>query len=415
MQKTVPEKIASAIIGTDASLREMVGEVLRDSDRIAPAVEVDSPFSDIRPDLLARIREKDPHLVFVDLEDDPRTGIRFVHFLSEGHPHRRFIGFGPELEPALLLEAMRAGLSEYLPKPVEHSTLVEAVTRMERRLAGSGSAAPRSPGELLAVFSPKGGSGSTTLATNLAIHLHHLTGKRTLLVDLDLELGEIAVLLGVQPRFTFVDMVRNFHRMDAELLASYIESHDSGVHLLSAPFHPEKVEAVTAEGIRKILQFLKQHYDYVVVDTSKSFTPATLATFEQADRILLVTNVDLPSLRNIKRCQPLLDRIVGSDTERVRLIVNRHHENDLITIEEVERTIGMGVYFTLANDYESVIRSINSGRPVINNERSPFARDLRLLAEEITGLSARSNGRRSHLGRIGSLFGKLGGGKKQHA
>src|SRR5690606_33975276 len=109
------------------------------------------------------------------------------------------------------------------------------------------------------------------------------------------------------------DMIRNFHRMDTDLLASYIEKHESGVHLLSAPFHPEKVEVVPGEGIRKILAFLKNHYEYIVVDTSKSFTPATLATFEQADRIFLLINVGLPSLRNIKRCQPLLDRIVGAD------------------------------------------------------------------------------------------------------
>ena len=137
----------------------------------------------------------------------------------------------------MLLEAMRAGISEYLPKPPGREALYAALERVQRKLAvGSGEA--RRPGELIAVFSPKGGTGCTTVATNLAVHLHRLTGKRTLLVDLDLELGEVAVFLGVQPRFSFMDMIRNFHRMDAELLASYIERDETGVHLLSSPLHP---------------------------------------------------------------------------------------------------------------------------------------------------------------------------------
>ena len=123
-------------------------------------------------------------------------------------------------------------------------------------------------------------------------------------MDLDLELGESALVLGVQPRFNFVDFVENFRRMDASLLASYIEHHPSGVHLLSAPLQPEKAEAVTADQIRRILAFLRQHYDYVIVDTPRSFAPPTLAVFEQADLVFIVSTADLPSLRNIQRGIP---------------------------------------------------------------------------------------------------------------
>src|SRR5690606_11441020 len=125
---------------------------------------------------------------------------------------RRFLAVGPTLSPELLLEAMRAGITEYLPKPVTAEALAGALDRLERKLGGAAKDGPaRQPGRVFAFFSPKGGSGSTTTATNVAIQLHRLTGKRTLLVDLDLELGEIALFLGVQPRFNFVDMIRNFH------------------------------------------------------------------------------------------------------------------------------------------------------------------------------------------------------------
>ena len=209
------------------------------------------------------------------------------------------------------------------------------------------------------------------MATNFAVVLHRLTGKRTLLVDLDLELGEIALLLGVQPRFNFVDMVQNFHRMDADLLASYIERHGSGVHLLSAPYHPEKAEVVTGDEIRRILQFLRQHYDYVVVDTSKSFSPATLAAFEQADLVFLVTNVDLASLRNIQRGLPLLKRMLGRGERQVRLVVNRYHadERDLAQGRRAQ-TLGLKVFWTLSNDYEAVSR-LDQHREADRAERRP--------------------------------------------
>ena len=247
------------------------------------------------------------------------------------------------------------------------------------------------------------------MATNFAVVLHRLTGKKTLLVDLDLELGEIALLLGVQPRFNFVDMVQNFHRMDADLLASYIERHDSGVHLLSAPYQPETAEVVTGEQIRKILQFLRKHYDYIVVDTAKSFSPATTASFEQADIAFVVTNVDLASLRNIQRGLPLLKRMMGRSGDHIRLIVNRYNAAGDITLKDVEHTIGLRVFQTLSNDYEGVSRSINSGRPIVLNGDSKYASDIKMLGREVAGVKLKKKSRLAALkAPLGKLFGRGG-------
>jgi Flp pilus assembly CpaE family ATPase len=341
----------------------------------------------------SRSATRRPQLLFLDLGKEPETGIKLAQFLVEGLPDLRVVATGPELEPKLLMEAMRAGVADYLPRPLDRQELVAALVRTRKKLGFSLNGNGRGTGQLLSVFSAKGGSGSTTIATNLAIHIQRLTGKKTLLVDMDLELGEIAVFLGMQPRFNFVDMIRNFHRMDADLLASYIEKHDSGVHLLSAPFHPEKAESVAPEEIQKILQFLKQHYDYVVVDTSKSFSPATLATFQQADTIYLVTTVDLPSLRNIKRCLPLLERVTGGDAERVKLVVNRHQSTDLISLDEVEETLDMKVAHTLANDFAAVSESINTGKPVVLDGKSKFGQDIQQFGAAVAGLTPSTNGK----------------------
>jgi len=402
-------EIKSAVISTDADLRALLRQVIEDESEetgLRIGLEIPVPFTEIDDARLEQLRQLDPELIFLDLEDDPVMGLKFAQFLGEGAPGRRIIGVGPPLAPELLLQAMQAGISEYLQKPLSEEDLQDAIDRLSRKFGRKNEVRRRDPAKLLAIFSPKGGTGSTCVATNIAVALHLVTRKKVLLVDLDLELGETALLLGVEPRFSFVDLVRNFHRVDAGLLASYIERHESGVELLSAPFHPAKAETVTGDQIRQILHFLKQHYDYIVVDTSKSFSPPTLATFEQADHVLLITNVDLPSLRNITRCLPLLERmgsVKGEDW--LRLVVNRYQASDPISLKEIEKTLGLPVYWTLGNDFESVMNSINSGKPVVMTDKSVFARDLKSLVTTMTGITPEQADGDGLFGGIRRMFG----------
>lgn len=383
--------IRGALICADDEFRAAVTEVLRRSTAVSLIFDPRASITQLADGQMRELREANPELVILDLDPDPALGIKFAQFLSEQSPGRRILATGPTLSADQLLSALRAGISEYLPRPAGREHLSVALDGLIRKLRWSPTASPSQPGKLFAVFSGKGGSGSTTVATNLAIYLHQLTGKRALLVDLDLELGEIALQLGAEPRFNFIDMVRNFHRMDTDLLASFIEHHPSGVHLLSAPYHPQKTEVVTGDQITRILQFLKQHYEYVIVDTSKSFSPPTLATFEQADVIYLVTTVDLPSLRNIARCLPLLKQMTAAPEERLRLILNRFQPDSVIRVPDIERSLGLKVFRTISNDYEAVMRSINSGTPIILDTDSRFAEDLRGLGAEVAGLQAPSD------------------------
>lgn len=395
-----PRDIRGALISTDGQFRSVLKESLNGDLGVDVQFEIVVPYVKISHGHLEELRYVDPEIVFLDLEQDPVLGTKLASFLTESHPERKLIATGGDSSPEFLMQAMQAGVSEYLPKPVTPDALASAVGRVRRKLGGGGGNGQeqREPGKLLAFFAAKGGAGSTTVATNLGIQIQRLTGKRTVVVDLDLELGEIALFLGVEPRFNFVDLATNFHRMDAGLLASFIERHETGVHVLSAPYHPDKAESVTGDQIRQILLFLKQHYDYVVVDTSNSFTPRTLATFEQAEEIYLVANVDLPSLRNIQRCQHLLDRM-SRGTREVKLIVNRYQPDADITLDDVEQALGMEVYWTLPNEYESVIYSINTGRPVILDEKSPYSHELQALGAKIAGLPGQVSKRHGWLSR----------------
>ena len=175
----------------------------------------------------------------------------------------------------------------------------------------------------------------------------------------------------------------------------------SGVHLLSAPYQPEKAEVVTGEEIRRILQFLRKHYDYVVVDTAKSFSPATLAAIEQADLAFLVTNVDLASLRNIQRGLPLLKRMLGRGDDHIRLVVNRYHTSTTTSRWRTSRRrSGMTVYRTLSNDYEGVSRSISTGKPIVLNGNSKFSQDMKALGAQVAGLGGKKGGQGGRLSAL---------------
>jgi pilus assembly protein CpaE len=400
----------TALISSDRGFREMVKDVfLSHEGWTAPALEITAPFESFGEEQVRALRQLHPDLVILDIAEAPDLGVKFAQFLSETTQGIRFIAAGPLLQPEHMLAAMRAGVVDYLPKPVTSEAFHAALGRIRHFAGNGGKDAIKQPGQVYAFYSPKGGAGTTTTATNFAVILQRLTGKRTLLVDLDLELGEIALLLGVQPRFNFVDMVQNFHRMDAELLASYIERHESGVHLLSAPYQPEKAEIVTGDEIRRILQFLRKHYEYVVVDTSKSFSPATLASLEQADLAFIVTNVDLASLRNLQRGLPLLKRMLGRGESHIRLVVNRYHPENDISLEDVQRTVGLPVFGTLSNDYEGVIHSISTGKPIVLNGNSKFSRDMKVLGARVSGIHHKKAGRgalRTLAAPFGRLFGR---------
>jgi pilus assembly protein CpaE len=413
---TTPAAPRAALITTDPEFRDLVRHVLSGPDRpLEVDLELNVPFSGFSEPQIHGLRASSPEVILLDLGDAPDLGLKLAQFILEQNPSQIFVATGPVPSSEQLLAAMRAGISEYLPKPVSAEDFRAAAARAAGKVRKVTGDQQRHPGKIYAFFSPKGGGGSTTLATNLAIVMHRTTGKRTLLVDLDLEMGESALVLGVQPRFNFVDFVENFRRMDAGLLASYIERHESGIHLLSAPFQPEKAEAVTADQIRRILAFLRQHYDYVIVDTPRSFAPPTLAVFEQADLVFIVSTVDLPSLRNIQRGFPLLKRVLPKGEEQVRLVLNRFDPDDAISPADVERSLGLKVFWKMSNDYEAVMGSVNSGKPIVLNGSSPYTRDLKGLSSVLTGVALDRGQSKGGLRRISaSLRGAFGrNGKSQ--
>jgi len=158
--------------------------------------------------------------------------------------------------------------------------------------------------------------------------------------------------------------------------------------------------AVASPRLAELMQEARRHYDYVVVDTSKSFSPTTLAAFDQSDTVFVVVALDLPSLRNVQRGLPLLKRVLPRGLEQARLIVNRYQPDEEIGLKEVEQTLGLKVFWTLSNDYEAVIRSINQGKPIVLNGSSKYTKDVKALGAKIAGLGGKDRVARPSASRI---------------
>jgi pilus assembly protein CpaE len=403
------EPVRAALISVDEGFRTRVNNLVAGGKgRIEVGLETDATPAALLRDPATPLRDYDPQLLFLDLGPEPEDGIRLAGLLSRAHPGMGILVSGPELSQRQLLDAMRSGVSEVVDRGAGEDDLVESLDRVLRKLGLQEENGSRSTkGRILTFFSAKGGTGCTTVAMNVGIELHRITGKKTLLVDLDLELGEIASFMGVRPRFHLVDLLKNFHRIDDDLLASYIERHESGVHVLSAPFQPEVGQAVTAEDVSAILTYLRKQYDYVVVDTSKSLSPPALAALRPAELIFLVTNLDICSLRNFKRTLPILRDIAGVEGKRLRLIVNRYRKDSLLSLQDLEETVGLPVHRTLPNDFQAVIESLSTGKPLVLNNNSHYTRELKELAAHIAGKP--SQARRSEGPLLKRLFGGAGG------
>jgi len=376
-------RVTAVVLSTDGTLVTDLKRCAEKPGALDVTLEFGMPFQDLTELQMKQIRLASPGVVFIDLDDDARTGYKVARYLADAIPEAQIVAMGTNTPPEALVEAMRAGVSEFIEKPLSEESFEAAVDRLSRKP----SSVPRGTserGRVLLLFGAKGGAGSTTVATNLAIQLQRQTGERVLIVDLDLTLGEIALYLGVEPRYGIVDLARNLHRIDEDLLGSYIESHRSGVDVLASPFDPDEGRTIGAEEVERILEFLRGVYDWVVVDASNSLDSRMLAGLRVAEEIFAVTQVDVPSLRNIQRIRRVLKR--AAPERPLRVIVNRFHSGGDITLTDIERTLGLEVFWTLSNDYDLIAQSINAGEPLAMSSASVCGREVRALVGKITGV-----------------------------
>lgn len=378
-------KLRTAVISENRELRATVKELMQEFPQLMSiVVDIPSAAGTLDADTLQALHKKDPELVVADFADDPVSSLRLVRVLSEARPSRAVIGAGPELPPELLLEAMRSGVSEYLPVPVDARELAETFQRVARKLGRKANGAPAAEGHVITFIGAKGGSGVSTAAVNAAAHAAMLTGERVLLLDLDFEAGSSAVLTGISARYSVLDLIDNLHRLDESLLASLVGVHESGLHVLPAPQDLVDGSSAEPEHLRTVLRLLRRHYRLVVVDTARPLSPIGSTAIGQSDDVFLVVNPDLVSLRNAKRLLPHLREARGERELEPRILLNRAYDGAEIGRTDVEAALELPVAFDLRRDEEAVTHSVNVGHPIVlNGSRSDYCRDAKTLGLEI--------------------------------
>jgi pilus assembly protein CpaE len=298
---------------------------------------------------------------------------------------------------ALLEEALDADVADVLLLPQLTENVVFAIRKAGhagRRAHSKG----HGDGRVVTVFSPKGGTGKTVTATNLSASFAKHAGKRTLLLDLDLQFGDAAIMLGIEPEKTIQDLVVAPGELDPEKLSGYTTRHSSGVDVLPAPIRPEDAELVTEQKLARLLEVAKESYDVIVVDTSPFFHGPMLATLDRTDDLLLVCGLDVPTIKNVRLSLQTLV-LLSFPVERIRVVLNRANSNVGMKRGEVEAALEAKVRFEVPSD-RAVPLAVNRSNPaVLSDPKADFSRAIREMAKSLLPAQVSKNGRKRLLGR----------------
>ena len=283
----------------------------------------------------------------------------------------------------LLEEALDADVSDVLLLPQLTENVVFAIRKAAhagRRLAAQGGHGRR--GRIVTVFSPKGGTGKTSIATNLAAALAKYQGKRALLLDLDLQFGDAAIMLGLEPEKTIYDLVVAPGELDSEKLAGYITRHPCGLDILPAPLRPEDAELVTEAKLARLLEVARESYDVIVVDTSPFFHGPMLATLDRTDELMMLCGLDVPTLKNVRLSLQTLE-LLSFPTTRIRFVLNRANSKVGMSKKEVEGALDVQMTFEVPSD-RAVPISVNRGNPAVLAESSAdFSAAIKKMAKTL--------------------------------
>jgi pilus assembly protein CpaE len=334
-----------------------------------------------------------PDLVVVDIRADASSGMAAIERLRASSATLAVFVIAAAPEPDLILQAMRAGANEFFPwaavdgtsgaRGTEESFHGAVRRTAARREAATAGAKP--PCVTHAFLGAKGGAGTTTVAVNCGVELARLTKRPTVVVDFKQCLGEVALFLGVRPRFTVLDAIENLHRLDKDFLKELVAKHKSGLDILAGSEQFDRPNAQDAGAVEELLRVLTRTYDYVVIDGGNVINSCVAAGLYAADTIFLVTNPDVPSIRNAQR---LVERVrqLGAGSERIKVLLNRASDQHLILPKQIETALGYSIHHTFTSDYRTVSTALNSGVPLALSNNSELAQQFDSFTRHLIGL-----------------------------
>jgi pilus assembly protein CpaE len=354
------------------SLRELRGALAaRDHTRLLAA-------GDDTEQMLPEIERLRPSAAIVTIGSEPEQRLRFIERVASVSPATAVVCASRDASPDLILRALRAGARDFLRLPLNNAEF-ETVLARTAEFSHVQPEAPKKQGRAVAVFSSKGGCGTSFIATNLAASLN----APTVLVDLNLQAGDLTLYLGVEPKYSVADLVESRESVDDAMLKSYLAPHSSNLSLLAAPREADAADDIEAEHVFSVIQILRERFDFVVIDPQHTFDPITLAALDQVDEILMVLTLDIPAIRSAQRTLAIFDRL-GYPRHKVRIVVNRWSKQIDLDLRQVERYLSERVMGFVTSDYRAVVNSINLGQPLVEAEpTSRIAGEIRQIAASV--------------------------------
>lgn len=381
------DRIRLMILENDEFKRIEIESILNNIDYILLSQRVDT-----REDAMRVLDLETINVVIMGRNFDG-DGYDVAEEITLEHLDVSIIMIEDEIKEEIMHKALFSGAKDVVTRPIAPNRLMDSIYKgyeLNRKRADLHRDIPQRAkrkselGQVITVFSTKGGVGKTFVSINLAVTLSKETRKRVVVVDLDLDFGSASLALNIQPKFTISDVVNDIKNIDPDLIESYLLMHDSGVRILPANLEPQMNEFINAEHIQIILRTLQNSYDYIIVDMPGRFYEPINPAFVFADKLLMITTPEVSTVRNIKASLLTLNEL-NYPKSKIKLLLNKADRRGEVKAGDIEKTLNQSLFSSIDADYLGVISSLNQGVPyVTKNSRSPIAKNFRLLAKKMS-------------------------------
>lgn len=334
---------------------------------------------------LRLIRGLQPDIVLLELEAAVGPTLEAVKKIREELPDTGIVLSSHETSPQMILNCIRAGAQEFVARPMDIAELEKAIEHI-RKLLERSVPQGKKRGQVITVFSVKGGIGATSVVANLGSALAVRGDAKTVVVDLSFNMGDLGLMLDLPPRFSLTEALNSEGSIDGSKLPSMISQHASGVYLFTVAASPEVSDEIHASHMVELFGYLNTMFDYIVVDAGRHLDDRTVEVLSISDAILVLSVLDLPTIRNVKRYMEIFDKL-EFDRERIHLIVNRYLKKGRLTLNDLESSVGMETFWTIPNDFAPMSLGIDRGNPaVLETPKAKVSQNFKDMAENICEL-----------------------------
>lgn len=335
---------------------------------------------------LSQIRNCNPDIVILDLYPSIEDSINLAKQITSMYPDIPLIAVADTMDTSIILKVMRARVREFLKQPVNREELIAVISHVFKEKEAV-SSLKSAESKVITLFGPKGGVGTTTIAANMATSLARHTKKDVILVDLDLQFGNVALHMNVKSKYSIQDIVSHIDQIEIPLLRSQMPRGSNGVSVLSIPSFIEDSESITPAHIEKLLLMLRNVFDYIIIDTHHRLDDISIKAMDEANYILLVTTVDVPSLYHTKRCLHLFQKM-SYTLEKLFLVINRFDALEEFDMKSTEKMLDFPIFWCIPDhDYQAMISAVNKGQPISSlMPQLKLSRNYLDMAKKFNGL-----------------------------